>query len=119
MIFDQLLQKITARLPQAQAALLLDADGISVAEWKRPATELDALTVSIEYSRLLMEAGRIAKELGHGTVAELTLKTQQGIILFAPASENYYLVLVMEGDRDLGLARYLLRTTLPDLRKEL
>jgi predicted regulator of Ras-like GTPase activity (Roadblock/LC7/MglB family) len=119
MIFQDLLAKLTQRLGGAQAALLLDKDGISVAEWKRPGSGLDALTVSIEYSRLLLDAGRVAHELGHGKIGELAVKTDRGLLLFTPLDESYFIVLILESDREVGLARYLLRVALPEFRREI
>ncbi len=119
MIFEDLLAKIGARVEQLRSALILDSDGISVAEWKRTGESVDAISISVEYSRLLMEGERIASELGEGGVKELILRTGGGVVLFTPVVSGYSVVLILKGDRDLGLARYMLRVVTPEIKKEL
>jgi predicted regulator of Ras-like GTPase activity (Roadblock/LC7/MglB family) len=122
MTFREILQQLVEDTPGALAAALMGADGIPIDAYRAPGSRLDLPALAVEFQRVLEEARKTSSALyggGRDTLAELILNTSQNQLLFREVDPEYFVVVALEPTGSLGKARYLVRSLLQDLRREL
>jgi predicted regulator of Ras-like GTPase activity (Roadblock/LC7/MglB family) len=120
--FREILTLLVEGSPGALAAAVMGSDGISVDEYRKRNCSLELSIVAVEFQRVLEQAKKVAASLyGHGGAQpeELVLVTEEHQLLFVQADSEYFVVLALEPSGMLGKARYLARTLLEPLRREL
>jgi len=119
MNFSDLLSTILSSMKGAKAVILMGYDGILVADAKAEGFNLSLQDVSVEYSRLLIEATKIAQGNDLGNLSEFALTLERFRLVFRVVDSNYFLLLVLSSDANLGKGRYLLRRSIPEIQAEL
>ncbi len=119
MNFDEQLRQILTTTDGAQAALLMGMDGISVAEVKGEGCLLSLQEIAVEYSRILSEIIKVAQGNNLGGLTELVIALDKYRLLFRFVNPNYFILLLLSSEGNLGRGRYLLRRSLPDLQIDL
>lgn len=117
-MFAERLSEIRLRIGGARALSLVAADGLTV-EAVSDGSELDLDLLAAE---LVGQARAIAenhRELAAGALRQLTVVTDRMTVMVSSVSDNYYLVLVLAGDANRGLARFELRKARLLLENEL
>lgn len=121
MTFRELLAKIVNGTPGAVAGAIMGQDGIAIDEYvARPSVDLTA--VAVESEQVLSQARKVCGSLFErpdDRLEELVLTTRSHQLLFREVDREYFLIVVLDHHGVLGKARYLVASTLQELREEL
>jgi predicted regulator of Ras-like GTPase activity (Roadblock/LC7/MglB family) len=104
------------RVDGAMAAVVMGYDGIAIDEVVRDGVPLDVQLLAVEYATLLKEIKRTVDVLRTGVMEEVTIATGEVRIVIRVLNDEFFVVLIMQGDGNFGLGRYLLRLNAPHLR---
>ncbi|MBI4734474.1 MAG: roadblock/LC7 domain-containing protein [candidate division NC10 bacterium] len=95
------LADLLGRVAGARGAILVDQDGVLIAQASRgPAVDLDAAGAGA--GLLLRETLAAAGHLGHGTVGEVLLEAERGTLAVIPLKNACCLCLLLGPDAVLG-----------------
>ena len=119
MAFREHLEEVCRRCDGAVACSLMGMDGIEMETHLTGTGDVDVKPLLVEYSGLFRSARDAAEAHGAGGVDELSVATDRIRTVARLVSPDYYLVLALAPDGNVGRARYLLRVTAPKLRSEL
>jgi predicted regulator of Ras-like GTPase activity (Roadblock/LC7/MglB family) len=119
MAFREHLEEVCRRCDGAVACSLMGMDGIEVDTHLTGSGDVDVKPLLVEYSGLFRTARDAAEAHVAGAVDELSIATDKILTVARLVSPEYYLVLALAPDGNVGRARYLLRVTAPKLRSEL
>jgi predicted regulator of Ras-like GTPase activity (Roadblock/LC7/MglB family) len=113
MSFRDDLEGICGRVEGAFAASVMGFDGIAVETVERtpPAGEsIDVETLLIEYSSILSQVRQAAESLQMGKASEVSIRTERMVAIARLLSADYFAVVALGPDGNVGRARYELRT---------
>jgi predicted regulator of Ras-like GTPase activity (Roadblock/LC7/MglB family) len=118
--FREDLLAICARVEGALAASLMGFDGIAIetAEVKAP-EGLELQTLIIEYSGILSQVRQAAESLQMGKASEVSIRTEKLVAVARPLTPDYFVLLALSPDGNIGRARYELRVASPKLAAQL
>lgn len=119
MDFQAVLKEVVENTDGGLATLLMDFEGIELGSYSKPDAPFDITTIGIEFSVVLKSIQRAAQMLDAGETAEVAIQAEKVTTLIRIVSDTYFLAFSMTPDANIGKARYLLRTRVPVLRKEL
>jgi len=117
-MFLETLSSISNRIHGARALCLVDMDGILVESVSADSSlDLDLLAAElVAQARSISEDHR---DLAVGEVSQLTVATDQLVLVVSSVGHGYYLLLAMEPKGGLGRARFELRRARLALDEEL
>jgi predicted regulator of Ras-like GTPase activity (Roadblock/LC7/MglB family) len=115
-MFTKHLKKLVENVDGAQAALLMEFDGIEVDHYM--AEDIDIQTVGIEFSQLMTHVRRTSSILEVGGLEELMVKTSDLILVFRVVNEEYFLTVALKSSGNFGKARFVMRLTVPRMLEE-
>ena len=118
MSFVESLRRVTNNLKDSKGIALVGMDGIIVEEHKKDPT-LDLQSLGAEYSAMMREVQRVNASLQTGDVAEISVLTDKVTVISRQISKEYFLVLVVEPEGNVGKGRFLIRREIAALEKEL
>ncbi len=121
MDFREHLESICGRVEGAWAASLMGFDGIAI-ETVQPRTETDGVelqTLLVEYSGILQQIRTAAESLQMGNASEVSIRTDKLVAIARPLTPDYFLVLALSPDGNVGRARYELRVSGPKVAQDL
>ncbi|MEE8581188.1 MAG: hypothetical protein V3T33_06325 [Myxococcota bacterium] len=122
MSFGNILQAILDGSPGALGIALMGNDGVAIeqlqSEKGRAAGE-DIGTAGVEFGRILSEIRKASDTLGGGPLAETVISLARFSLIFRVVDDEFFLVLSLSPDGNLGKARYLIRRHLLLIRQEL
>jgi predicted regulator of Ras-like GTPase activity (Roadblock/LC7/MglB family) len=105
------LQGICTRVEGAFAASVMGFDGIAVETVEqRPAPGVEVETLLIEYSSILSQVRQAAESLQMGRASEVSIRTERMVAIARLLSADYFAVVALGPDGNVGRARYELRT---------
>ena len=123
MSFGSILRGIVEQCGDALGAALMGNDGIAIDEF---ATEprgdepaFDIATAGVEFGRILDDVRKASDALGGGDVEETIVRTARFLLVFRIVDDEYFVVVAIRPDGNLGKARYLIRRSLLAIREEL
>jgi predicted regulator of Ras-like GTPase activity (Roadblock/LC7/MglB family) len=120
MSFRAHLEQVCQSVDGAVACSLMGMDGIEVdTHLTGTADVADVRSLLVEYSGVLRNAREAAAAHEAGGVAEVSISTDKLVAVARQVSPEYFMVVALAPDGNLGKARYLLRVTAPKLEKEL
>jgi predicted regulator of Ras-like GTPase activity (Roadblock/LC7/MglB family) len=106
-MFKEVLQELKDRTEGCLGVLIMGTDGIAVEKvWQPEAATVNLNAALAEYTALLKNAKRINNEIGLGSLKEITLKSENGIIIMRLVSDEYFIAMVLSPDGNLGRGRY-------------
>ncbi|MFL5444668.1 MAG: roadblock/LC7 domain-containing protein [Myxococcales bacterium] len=117
--FREHLEQVCRSVDGAVACSLMGVDGIEVETHVADGGDLDVKNLLVEYSGVLRSAREAAEAHQAGGVAEIAIGTDKLVALVRTVSPEYFMVVALMPEGNLGKARYLLRVTAPKLRAEL
>jgi predicted regulator of Ras-like GTPase activity (Roadblock/LC7/MglB family) len=118
-MFKETLQKMIERTEGATGALIMGMDGIAVEKVLTPeAREANLDVAAAEFTSLLRSAQRAGGDIGLGQVTEMMLGFDDTNILLRLFNRDYFVVLAIAKDGNLGRARFELRKIELDLARE-
>jgi len=118
--FREDLLAICGRVDGAVAASLMGFDGIAVetAEVRVP-EGMELQTLIIEYSGILSQVRQAAESLQMGKASEVSIRTEKLVAVARPLTPDYFVLLALSPDGNVGRARYELRVASPKLVAQL
>lgn len=119
MSFRAHLEEVCRSVDGAVACSLMGSDGIEVDTHLQDGGELDVKSLLVEYSAVLRSAREAAEAHEAGGVEEIAISTDKLKAVARIVSPEYFMVVALTPDGNIGKARYLLRVTAPKLRSEL
>lgn len=117
-VFAEALREIADRVEGARAVSLVGADGIPVETWGS-VEHLSIETVAAEMAGLLKAARAVAASADAGAIREVATVAEGAIALFSRVTGEYYLLLLLGREGNLGRGRFELRKAAAALEKEL
>lgn len=119
MVFKDILRQTLERTEGALGALIMGMDGIAVEKYLLEAGRDANLDVAAaEFNQLLRSAQRAGKTMGYGALNELVVTLEQMKFVMRLLSDDYFIVLAIEPDGNLGRARFELHKAGLDLARE-
>ena len=109
-MFKEALQTIVENTHGSLGALIMGADGLSVEKFftdEGSAANLDV--AAAEFTSLVRNATRSGNDLALGELREMVVALGKVTFLMRLFNRDYFVVLAMKGDGNLGRARYELR----------
>ena len=120
MSFREHLEEVCRSVDGAVACSLMGVDGIEVDTHLADGGGVDDVkSLLVEYSGVLRSAREAAEAHEAGGVAELAIATDKLVAVVRTVSPEYFMVVALTPDGNIGKARYLLRVTAPKLMAEL
>lgn len=119
MDFQTVLKEVVENTEGGLATLLMDFEGIPVDSYSKDDTPFDINTIGIEFSIVLKAIQRAAQMLEAGDTAEVAIQAEKVTTLIRVVSDSYFVAFSLMPDANFGKARYMLRTRVPLIRKEL
>ncbi|MDT5294766.1 MAG: hypothetical protein QOJ76_1646 [Acidobacteriota bacterium] len=118
-MFKQALMEVVERTEGATGALIMGMDGIAVERVFLPeGSETNMDVAAAEITSLVRNAMRAGANTGLGTLQELFVNFEQVRILARMFSPEYFVVLAVKPDGNIGRGRYELRKTELRLARE-
>ncbi len=122
MAFREHLERICSSVDGAMVCSVMGFDGIAIDTVERQPADLpealDVQALLVEYTTLLNQVRSAAGVLQSGEVQELVISTDRLTALSRPLTPEYFLLLALGPDGNWGKARFVLRTTAPEVRAE-
>lgn len=116
--FTERLSRIGGRVEGARAVSLVGADGIPVETWGS-AENVSFEILAAEMASLARAARSAGGAAGAGLVREVSIIAEAGITILSRVTGEYYLLLLLGREGNLGRGRFELRKAAADLEKEL
>ena len=122
MSFREHLEQVCRDVDGAIGCSLMGVDGIEVDTHLSGAGQdelVDLKSLLVEYSAVFRSAREAAAAHEAGGVAELAISTEKVTAVARQVSPEYFMVVALRPEGNLGKARFLLRITAPKLGSEL
>lgn len=111
------LSEILERESSVKSALIIDKDGIVILEMVRQ-DQKSAQELAIEYATVMQQIIKVTDVLNLGDLEEILVSTENSVIVIRLITRNYYLILVVRNDGNIGKAKYLAKRTADLIREE-
>jgi predicted regulator of Ras-like GTPase activity (Roadblock/LC7/MglB family) len=118
-MFQTVLKEIVEGTDGGLATLLMDFEGIALDSYAKPSSAIDITNIGIEFGVVLKSIQRAAESLEAGQAAEVAIQSDKLITLIRVVNASYFVAFSMTPEANFGKARYMLRTRVPELLKEL
>ncbi len=109
-MFKEILETIIERTEGSLGALIMGVDGIAVERsLKQSGQEANLDVAAAEFTSLVRNAQRAGKDTGLGSLHELVISLDGAVVLIRLLGRDYFVVLAIHPDGNLGRARFELR----------
>jgi len=109
-MFKELLASIIERTEGCLGVLIMGTDGIAVEKvLAEEGKEANLDIAAAEFTSLVRGAQRAGSDLGLGSLRELVVSLEGSIILMRLLSREYFVVLALSPDGNIGRGRFELR----------
>ena len=109
-MFKEILETIIERTEGSLGALIMGVDGIAVERsLKQAGQEANLDVAAAEFTSLVRNAQRAGKDTGLGNLHELVVSLDDAVILMRLLGRDYFVVLAIQPEGNLGRARFELR----------
>ena len=103
----------------AVASLVMDTDGIALDSYSKAGAKFDIAIIGVELSVVIKAVMQAAIMLEAGETSELAIVADELTTLVRMVDRTYFVALSLAPGANLGKARYVLRTRVPQMREEL
>jgi predicted regulator of Ras-like GTPase activity (Roadblock/LC7/MglB family) len=118
-MFKEMLDSIIERTEGSLGALIMGTDGIAVEKVLGEAgVEANLDIAAAEFTSLVRGAQRAATDTGLGSLRELVVSLEGAILIMRLLSRDYFVVLAIGSQGNLGRGRFELRKAELKLAKE-
>ena len=118
-MFKETLETIIERTEGSLGALIMGIDGIAVERLLKEAGQEANLDVAAaEFTSLVRNAQKAGKDTGLGDLREVMISLERAIVIMRLLGRDYFVVLAITPEGNLGRARYELRKAELQLKKE-
>ncbi|HAF13817.1 MAG TPA: hypothetical protein DHU55_18895 [Blastocatellia bacterium] len=109
-MFKEVLEAIIERTDGSLGALIMGLDGIAVERLlKETGQEANLDVAAAEFTSLVRSAQRAGKDTGLGDLRELVISLAGAVVLMRLLGRDYFVVLAISPEGNLGRARFELR----------
>ncbi len=108
-MFKELLESIIEHTEGSLGALIMGTDGIAVEKVLGGANEANLDVAAAEFTSLVRSAQRAGKDTGLGDLRELVISLDQAVVIMRLLSRDYFVVLAISPEGNLGRGRFELR----------
>jgi predicted regulator of Ras-like GTPase activity (Roadblock/LC7/MglB family) len=124
MSFGSILQTIVDECGGGVGVALMGSDGIPVEQAMAASDGASQLeeefgAAGVEFGRILDEIRKVSDALNGGGLRETVVSLARFTLIFHTVDDEFFLVLALLPDGNLGKARYLIRRHMPAIRDEL
>ena len=118
-MFKEPLEDIIERTEGCLGALIMGTDGIAVEKVLGPeGTDANLDVAAAEFTSLVRNAQRTGSDSGLGNLRELVVSLEKSTIVIRLLGNDYFIVLALRPDGNLGRSRFELRKAELELAKE-
>ena len=118
-MFKQTLEKIMERTEGSLGALIMGIDGIAVERLlKDEGQEANLDVAAAEFTSLVRNAQKAGKDTGLGNLRELMISLDSAVVIMRLLGREYFVVLAISPEGNLGRARFELRKAELQLKSE-
>ena len=118
-MFKEALETILERTEGSLGALIMGIDGIAVERLLKEAGQEANLDVAAaEFTSLVRSAQKAGKDTGLGNLRELMISLDDAVLIMRLLGQDYFVVLDISPDGNLGRARFELRKAELQLKQE-
>ena len=118
-MFKSLLETIMERTEGSLGALIMGLDGISVEKVLGDAgAEANLDVAAAEFTSLVRSAQRAGNDTGLGNLRELMISLDQAVVVMRLLSRDYFVVLALSPEGNIGRGRFELRKAELQLARE-
>jgi predicted regulator of Ras-like GTPase activity (Roadblock/LC7/MglB family) len=118
-MFKEMLESIIARTEGSLGALIMGTDGIAVEKVLGQAgAEANLDVAAAEFTSLVRGAQRAGTDTGLGGVRELVISLEGAVMLMRLLTKDYFVVLALRAEGNIGRGRFELRKAELKLAKE-
>src|SRR6185503_2515193 len=118
-MFKETLQAVVERTEGSLGALIMGVYGIAVERLLKEAGQEANLDVAAaEFTTLVRSAQKAGKDTGLGSLREVMIALDGAVLIMRLLGRDYFVVLAITPDGNLGRARYELRKAELQLKKE-
>ncbi|MCM3874214.1 MAG: roadblock/LC7 domain-containing protein [Pyrinomonadaceae bacterium] len=118
-MFKELLQSTVERTEGSLGALIMGLDGIAVEKVIGEAgNEANLDVAAAEFTSLVRSAQRSGNDIGLGNLREIVVSLDSAVIMMRLIGREYFVVLALNPEGNLGRGRYELRKAELQLTKE-
>jgi predicted regulator of Ras-like GTPase activity (Roadblock/LC7/MglB family) len=118
-MFKETLQSVIEHTEGSIGALIMGTDGIAVEKVLPPEGQDANLDVAAaEFTTLVRNAQRTSGDMGLGPLSELVVTCETFTLIMRLISKEYFLILALRSDANLGRGRFELRKAELALAKE-
>jgi predicted regulator of Ras-like GTPase activity (Roadblock/LC7/MglB family) len=109
-MFKDVLETIIERTEGSLGALIMGLDGIAVERsLKSEGQEANLDVAAAEFTSLVTSAQRAGNDTGLGNLRELVISLDDAVVLMRLLGRDYFVVLAISPEGNLGRARFELR----------
>lgn len=117
MELESKIEEILKREPSVSAALIIDKDGIVIAD-KAKEERSKAHELAIEYVTAMKQIIKVTDILKLGSLEEVLISTENSVIVIRLITRDYYLILLTQTEGNIGKAKYLAKLVSEKLLEE-
>jgi predicted regulator of Ras-like GTPase activity (Roadblock/LC7/MglB family) len=118
--FKEDLQQICGKVDGSFAASVMGFDGIPIETHEAaPPKGVEMQSLLVEYSGILSQVRQAADALQMGRASEVSIRTEKMVAVARPLTPDYFVVLTLSPEGNVGRARYELRVAGPKLAAQL
>jgi predicted regulator of Ras-like GTPase activity (Roadblock/LC7/MglB family) len=118
-MFKQMLEAVIERTEGSLGALIMGTDGIAVEKVLGEAgVEANLDVAAAEFTSLVRSAQRAGVDTGLGALRELVVSLEGAVMLMRLLSRDYFVVLAIDSQGNIGRGRFELRKAELQLAKE-
>ena len=109
-MFKQMLESILQRTEGSLGALIMGTDGIAVEKvFAEAGKEANLDVAAAEFTSLVRSGQRSGNDIGFGNLRELVVSLENCVLAIRVLSRDYFVVLALTPEGNLGRGRYELR----------
>lgn len=118
-MFKDVLETILERTEGSLGALIMGIDGIAVERsLKEAGQEANLDVAAAEFTSLVRSAQKAGNDTGLGNLRELMITLDDAVLIMRLLGRDYFVVLAISPEGNLGRARFELRKAELQLKKE-
>ncbi len=120
MAFKEDLEQICGRVGGSIVASVMGFDGIPIETHEATAPDgIELQNLLVEYSGILSQVRQAAEALQMGKASEVSISTERLVAVARPLTPDYFVVLALSPEGNVGRARYELRVAGPKVAAQL
>ena len=108
--FKEDLEQLCGKVEGSFAASVMGFDGIPIETHENhPPEGIELATLLVEYSGIISQVRQAAETLQMGKASEVSIRTERMVAVARMLTPDYFLVLALSPEGNVGRARYELR----------